>query len=208
MTSSQVLGSSWCRRVFRPRTPALPTKASSPPGGDRALRQASMAAKSRRSMGTRRRFSLVGPERRFRRRVPRGRPGCGRERGMRARLGQGEGHGAANAARGPRHQRDTGRPVRFDSLNRHSLRHFLGLPMGTIAEERGDGGRGRVAIGGRDVTTWIFFPQIIGSTPRGLPGRKSSPMRIVRRGRCALGACAERTPRGGGKLIGARNGER
>ena len=38
---------------------------------------------------------------------------AGERHHMRARLGQGEGRGAANAARGPRHQSDPGRSLEF-----------------------------------------------------------------------------------------------
>ncbi len=80
ITSSHVFGSRWWRGVRRPRTPALPTKASSRPHRRKSASPSrSMAAKSRKSIGTK--SSPPAPRaaaRESRRRVPRGRPGCGR----------------------------------------------------------------------------------------------------------------------------------
>ena len=160
MTSSHVLGSSWCRGVSRPRTPALPTKASSRPHRRlRASPSRSMAAKSRRSMGTR--VVASGSSGRSARisSSSSSRPPWVRASATTCAPDLAKARAAARPM--PREAPVTrairGDPSGLNSLNRHSSSHLLGSPMGYDCGRTQDEG-GLVVAGDRRGVTSVDFP--------------------------------------------------
>src|ERR1700722_50959 len=139
--------------------------------------------------------------------------GTGQRHDMRARLGQGERRRAANAARGPGHQRDPGRPVVARRTQSTLLASFARLAYGAWLREntRRRGGRVARAPVAAERQTWIFYSADTRLDPSGTAGTNSgSPIRIGHE----WPACIEGlrgqglTSRGRGNLIGARYGER